>query len=403
VPSGHPDLVNAIVEEIQTVGPISFARFMDLALYHPQFGYYMRFGDKADAEQGKGRIGEDRLGWAGDFYTSSDVHPVLARALAGQIDQMDDLLGRPDPLTMIEMGAGKGVFARDFLAACANMRSRLFDRLRYVIIERSPAMQAAQQDSLSEWLIKPGRVAWLNGLADLGIESVEGVLFSNELVDAFPVHRIKVEQGEPREVFVAYEGGRFCERLRPLSMPELGDYLGSLAAMGIPLQEGAHAEINLRAIEWIKDVARIIRCGFVVTIDYGHTAQDLYGPDRQCGTLLCYYHHMASDNPYERVGLQDMTAHVDFTGVAAAGEAAGLQVTGFTNQMSFLMGLGVEQMLESLEPGSREFQSVIQLLRPEGMGRTFKILVQHKGIDAPGLDGLRYKPFFGSALAGTAR
>ena len=142
--------------------------------------------------------------------------------------------------------------------------------------------------------------------------------------------------------------------------------------------------------------------GFVITIDYGHTAQDFYGPDRPKGTFLCYYSQMASESPYSRVGLQDMTAHVDFTSLAVTGQEAGLHVTGFTNQMSFLMGLGVEQMLESLEPGSAEFQSIIQLLRPEGMGRTFKILIQHRGITEPQLDGLQFKPFFGSALAATA-
>jgi SAM-dependent MidA family methyltransferase len=146
-------------------------------------------------------------------------------------------------------------------------------------------------------------------------------------------------------------------------------------------------------------VARALKRGIVITIDYGHTAQDLYGPDRRRGTLLCYHHQMAAETPYERVGLQDMTAHVDFTSLATAGEQAGLHVTGFTNQMSFLMGLGVERLIESLEPGSAEFQSVVQLLRPEGMGRTFKILIQHKGMAEPALDGLKFKPFFGSVLA----
>jgi SAM-dependent MidA family methyltransferase len=135
-----------------------------------------------------------------------------------------------------------------------------------------------------------------------------------------------------------------------------------------------------------------------MTIDYGHLAHDLYGPERKKGTLLCYYHHMASDDPYRRVGLQDMTAHVDFSTLAAVGEAEDLHVTGFTNQMSFLTSLGVERVLESLEPGSAEFQSVLQLLRPNGMGSTFKILIQHKGMEKPELDGLRFKPFFQAAI-----
>lgn len=140
----------------------------------------------------------------------------------------------------------------------------------------------------------------------------------------------------------------------------------------------------------------------MITIDYGHTAQDLYGPGRKQGTLLCYYHQTASEDPYSRVGEQDMTAHVDFTSLATVGEENGLSTTGFTNQMSFLMGLGVEQMLEAMQPESREFFAAIQLLRPEGMGRTFKVLIQHKGIAKPTLDGLTFQPFFGEALTTTA-
>lgn len=152
----------------------------------------------------------------------------------------------------------------------------------------------------------------------------------------------------------------------------------------------------------MKEVARVMGRGVVLTIDYGHTAPDLYGPDRARGTLLCYWKQLTSEDPYTRVGLQDMTAHVDFTALATVGDEAGLRVTGFTNQMSFLMSLGVERMLEPLEPGSKEFQEIVQLLRPDGMGRTFKILIQHKGMPEPQLDGLRYKPFFGSALGITA-
>jgi SAM-dependent MidA family methyltransferase len=148
----------------------------------------------------------------------------------------------------------------------------------------------------------------------------------------------------------------------------------------------------------MEQVAERIDRGFVVTIDYGHTAQDLYGPDRKDGTFLCYYQQLTGDVPYLRIGQQDMTAHVDFTSLASAGAAAGLSVTGFTNQMSFLMGLGVEGMIGQLDPESPEFGAAIQLLKPEGMGRTFKILVQHRGIEQPNLDGLKFKPFFGSAL-----
>ena len=149
----------------------------------------------------------------------------------------------------------------------------------------------------------------------------------------------------------------------------------------------------------MRHVASSMNRGVVVTIDYGHSADDLYGSERSKGTLLCYSSQMASEDPYVRVGFQDMTAHVDFTTLATVGEEAGLSVTGFTNQMSFLMGLGVEEMITRLTPESPEFRAALHLLKPEGMGRTFKILVQHKGIESPVLDGLTFRPFFGSALS----
>ena len=395
---GHSELVADIIREIQTSGPISFARFMELALYHPTFGYYMRFVDKTDAEQPAGGLGEDRIGWSGDYYTSCDVSPVLAHSVAKQILQMDELLGRPDPFTIIEMGAGKGMLARDVLTSCRAVSETICKRLRYVIIERSPVMQASQQRLLAPWIGEQGCVTWLGSLAELPTEHIDGVVLSNELVDAFPVHRVRIVDGEPWEVWVDYVDGRFCERLQPCSTPELQAYLQRLAAQDVVPAEGACADINVQAISWMNEVARVLRRGFVLTIDYGHLAHDLYGPERTKGTLLCYYHHMASDDPYQRVGLQDMTAHVDFSTLAAVGEAEDLHITGFTNQMSFMTSLGIERMLESLEPGSAEFQSIVQVLRPNGMGSTFKILIQHKGIEKPELDGLRFKPFFQAAI-----
>jgi SAM-dependent MidA family methyltransferase len=387
IPIGHPDLVSEIISEIHSSGPMTFARFMELALYHPKFGYYTRATEP-----------EERIGWSGDYYTSFDVHPIFAGTLARQIRQVDEELGSPDPFTVIEMGPGKGLLARDFLAACEKDSPRLFARLRYVLIERSPVMIAEQRQVLAPWLVY-GNVSWLNGLNELADGSLTGVLLSNELVDAFPVHRIRTVQGEPKELYVAEADGRFVEQTGPLSTPALAHYLARLAALDITLPEGYTTEINLDAIAWMKEVARVMGRGVVLTIDYGHTAQDLYGPDRARGTLLGYWKQLTSEDPYTRVGLQDLTAHVDFTALAAAGDEAGLRVTGFTNQMSFLMSLGVEQTLESFEPGSKEFQSILQLFRPDGMGRTFKILVQHKGMPEPQLDGLKFKPFFGSVLA----
>ncbi len=360
---------------------------MELALYNPQFGYYTRPPES----------GTERIGWSGDFYTSSDVHPILGQALAKQARQLDQLLGHPDPFTVVEMGPGKGLLAKHFLSACRSREQDSFSqRLRYVLIERSPAMRALQQANLLHGLVEPGRITWVESLESLGADSVVGLFFSNELPDAFPVHRIQVDQGQIRELYVDYDGTRFIERLQPPSSPDLQDYLTRL---NLSLPDGYQTEINLDAVRWMAQVARAIDRGLAITIDYGHTAQDLYGPDRAKGTLLCYYSQMTNEEPYVRVGQQDMTAHVDFSTLATVGEDHGLHVTGFTNQMSFLMGLGVEEMIAHMDPEGPEFRAAIHLLRPEGMGRTFKVLIQHKGIAAPTLDGLTFKPFFGTALA----
>ena len=384
---GHPELIAAISSEIIRNGPIPFVRFMELALYHPQFGYYMRQPDGADHE---------RIGWSGDFYTSSDVYPILGRALAAQARQMDELVGCPTPFMIVEMGAGKGFLARDCLSAIHAEQDDFASRVRYVLIERSPAMQALQRQHLAPWLHEPGLVTWIEGLDALAPQSVTGLFFSNELVDAFPVHRIHVTTGQTEELCVDYRDGQFVECLKPLSTTALAQYLQKLHTTW---PEGYRTEVNLHAMDWMEQVAQRINRGFVVTIDYGHTAHDLYGPERKNGTFLCYFQQLTNEDPFIRVGEQDMTAHVDFSSLAATGENQGLHVTGFTNQMSFLLGLGVEEMIGELEPESQEFQAALHLLKPDGMGRTFKVLVQHKGLSHPELDGLKFKPFFGSALA----
>jgi SAM-dependent MidA family methyltransferase len=388
VTNGYPELVAAISSEITRNGPIPFVRFMELALYHPLHGYYMRQSDGVEHE---------RIGWSGDFYTSSDVHPILGRAIAGQARQMDEVLGCPAPFTIVEMGAGKGLLARDCLASIHEDQDDFASRVRYVLIERSPVMRNLQRQNLAPWLRTPGLVTWIDSLDGLSPQGVTGLLFSNELIDAFPVHRVQVKDGRTEELYVDYRDGRFVECLKPLSTAELAHYLQRLNTV---LPEGYRTEVNLLAMDWMEQVGRRMDRGFVLTVDYGHTAQDLYGSDRKDGTFLCYFGQQANDDPFIRVGEQDMTAHVDFSSLASVGETQGLYVTGFTNQMSFLMGLGAEEMIGRLEPESPAFRAAIHLLKPNGMGSIFKVLVQHKGIGRPQLDGLKFKPFFGSALAG---
>jgi SAM-dependent MidA family methyltransferase len=385
VSTGHPELIAAIASEIAASGPIPFARFMELALYHPQFGYYMRSPE----------LMQKRIGWRGDFYTSSDVHPILGQALAKQAEQMYRLLGQPHPFTIVEMGPGKGLLAKHILTTCAQRYGSFFQHLRYVLIDQSPTMCALQRQNLAPWLNRSDLVTWVDALERVPSQSVIGLFLSNELVDSFPVHRVQVTAKGIEELWVDYRSGRFVECLGKPSTDALVHYLGQVSA---DWQEGYRAEVNLQASKWIKQVAQRLDHGFLLTIDYGHTARDLYRPDRTGGTFLCYSRQSVNEQPFLRVGEQDMTAHVDFTSLVLTGEEHGLRTTGFTNQLSFLMGLGAEHMIEQLEPDSPEFKAAIHLLRPNGMGTTFKVLVQHKGIVNLELDGLKYKPFFGSAL-----
>lgn len=383
--AGHPELVAAIASEVIASGPIPFARFMELALYHPQLGYYMRSSEPV----------AERIGWKGDFYTSSDVHPILGHALAKQAEQMDRLLGQPTSFTLVEMGPGKGLLAGHILSTCQRDYPALFHRLRYILIERSPAMREAQRIHLAPWLQRPDLITWVDDLASIPPHSLTGLCLSNELVDSFPVHRIQLTAHGLEELWVDYRDGRFVECLKPLSSDRLAAHLRHI---GSDWTEGYRTEVNLQAVDWMTQVAQRLARGFVVTIDYGHTVQDLYSIDRKRGTFLCYRHHAVHENPFLHVGEQDMTAHVDFSSLATAGEEQGLQTTGFTNQMSFLMGLGIEQMLTGLSQDSPELTAAIQLLKPNGMGTTFKVLVQHKAVPNPKLEGLQYQPFFRSAL-----
>ncbi|HEX5543896.1 MAG TPA: SAM-dependent methyltransferase [Nitrospira sp.] len=383
--TGHPELIAAIASEIAASGPIPFVRFMELALYHQQFGYYMRSPEPP----------QERIGRRGDFYTSSDVHPILGQALAKQAEQMYRVLGQPHPFTIVEMGPGKGLLAKHILTTCAHRYRSFFQHLRYVLVDRSPAMRELQHRNLTPWLDRPDLLAWVDDLADVAPQGLTGLFFSNELVDSFPVHRVQVTAKGVKELWVDYRDGRFVECLMPLSSDTLAH---RLRLVSIDWPEGYRTEINLRASEWMKQVAQHVDRGFVLTIDYGHTAQDLYRSDRKDGTFLCYFRQSVNEEPFLRVGEQDMTAHVDFSSLAAIGEEQKLHMTGFTNQMSFLMGLGVEQMIAELEQDSPQFKAAIHLLRPNGMGTTFKVLIQHKGLKDPELDGLQYKPFFDSAL-----
>ena len=340
-----------------------------------------------------------RIGWTGDFYTASDVHPLLAQCLAKQIQEIDDLLGCPSQLTVVEMGPGKGLLAREILRALEKNTSTLASRLTYQLIERSPVMKCIQERNLNEFTENGWSIEWASSLTEFDAQTVTGVIFSNEFVDALPVHRVKMTGSVLKEVFVDYQDGEFCERLDDFSVSEIGDYFAGIERKW---SEGYCTEVHVESVRWMKDVAHVLQRGVVLTIDYGHTEQDYYESSRNGGTLLCYHRHSASTNPYVRVGEQDITAHVNFTALAKSGSRSGLSVTGFTNLINFLLGLGADQMLAELDPESKEMQSAIQFLRPQSMGQTFKVLVQHKEVESPTLQGLRFRPFFREALLGAS-
>ncbi len=376
--SGNPELIAKIADRIMRDGPIDFATYMEMVLYDTEHGYYES---------------EGAIGWTGDFYTSEDLHPIYGEMIGRQLLEATQLIAANGLATIVEMGSGRGVLCRDILAFLERENSDIRSRIRYVLIERSARMIEHQRDLLQPFLSAGWPVSWRSGLDTFLPEGIEGIVFSNELVDAFPVHRIVARDGELKECFVSYEQGRFVEvEDEPLTVVS-GHVRRFIDGRGITLEEGVRTEANLDAVDWMQSVASVLKKGIVVTVDYGYPAYELYSSQRPDGTLLCYVRHQVSDDPYVAVGHQDMTAHVDFTALATVGQGSGLELTGFTNQQSFLLGLGVaEHMTESDE------ESVAQLIHPEGLGRTHKVLIQHTGMPAPTLSGLKYRPFFNSSL-----
>jgi SAM-dependent MidA family methyltransferase len=290
-----------------------------------------------------------------------------------------------EPVTVVEMGAGRGLLAADLLAAMADRWPDERDRPAYVAVELGPHHETAAP------------VRRCRTLADaVPAAGLIGIVLSNELVDAMPVHRVIMRNGRLMERYVTLADDRLTEVVDAPSTTALVDYFDRL---DVVLPDGFETEVNLRALEWMADVGRSLRRGFVLTIDYGHTAEERYAPARRHGTLAGYAGHRRMENPYERIGRQDLTAHVDFSALVRTGRSVGLEPAGFTDQASFLMGLGVAELaqarLDRLEDVRREVElaAVKMLLAPDGMGRAFKVLIQYKGLAPSPLRGLTFRPF----------
>ena len=351
---------------------MSFFAFMTACLYEPGLGYYTSPGRKVGAE--------------GDFYTSSNVHAVFGRLIAREICQMWRVMGSPGDFQIVEPGAANGRLATDILDAIAELAPELYQVVTYRLIEAEPTLAATQAVMLGSHLPK---AVW-SSPAEMasGAFHFTGVLVSNELIDAIPVHLVEMTKTGLCEVMVSAGGDAFEELLAAPSTPAIPQYLERI---GVVLQEGQRAEIHLAALEWLKGAATALQRGFIITIDYGYLADELYGPMRQNGTLLCYYRHAIEEDPYIRVGLQDMTTHVDFSSMMRYGEELGLATVWYGEQYRFLMAAGMMAEVMALEAQEiREEEqlktrlNLKKLLLPDGgMGDTFKVLIQSKGIENP--------------------
>jgi SAM-dependent MidA family methyltransferase len=372
-------LTRAIISRIRQKGRITFREFMNLCLYHPSYGYYCSEGEK--------------IGKRGDYYTSPCVHPIFGQLIAKQIYQMWVLMGRKSSFGIVEFGSGKGLLCHDILCYLRKEKPDFFGSLSYQMVETNPFFRREGENLLLENGLGE-KVQWVVP-KELESENfrVRGCVLSNELIDSFPVHVVTFRDGRLREIYVTCGNGEFREEIGDLSSGKLQSYFEKL---GIVLDEGQRSEVNLMALDWMEMVGRMLTKGFVITIDYGYEAEVLYSPVRRNGTLLCYYRQTWHDNPFERIGRQDITSHVDFTSLMNKGREVELVEVGLTTQYRFLIGLGllkeaqrfIGENQDSLE-GIRSRLAMKTLILPDGgMGDTFKVLIQHKGLDNPQLDGL---------------
>jgi SAM-dependent MidA family methyltransferase len=352
-------LTETIRKEIEAGGGrIDFARFMELALYAPGQGYYV--------------AGAAKLGGEGDFVTAPEISPLFARTLARQIAELLERTGGD----VLELGGGSGILATDLL-----LELRSLDRLprRYLMLEISPQLAQRQQSTIERRLPELAtRIEWLTALP----ENFEGVVIANEVLDALPVHLVAWRQDGLYERGVGWKDG-FVWSERPLPPGALRD-----AAEAAGVEAETISEISLAAPALVRTLSGALRKGALLLIDYGFGRREYYHPQRSRGTLMCHYRHRAHDDPFFLPGLQDLTAHVDFTVVAEAGIDAGLKLLGYTTQAQFLINSGITQLLEqqSEDAAASRFAltaGVQKLLSPAEMGELFKVIALGRGICGP--------------------
>jgi SAM-dependent MidA family methyltransferase len=388
------ELAGIIRDEIGREGPLTFARYMELALYHPALGYYAGGGS-----------GREPVGWGGDYFTSGDVHPLWGWAIARRLHQMWLALGHPARFDVVEPGAGRGLLAREVWRYAVEREPAWAQTLSYTLVDRAPAgssLRVAREERLRAELAAIAPVAiertrWSDALP----AGTVGCVVSNELADALPAHVLEKRGGTLREVYVTVDAptGGFIETLGEPSSPEVAGYLDRYRAPWRRYPDGWRAEVCLAAEDWMRTVAASVERGYALTIDYGDTARRLYTPERRHGTLATYSRHHFGDQALAQPGRRDLTAHVNFSALVLAGWAGGLRLEELTTQAAFLERQGIRAEAEAL--GRRLYPAaeterwtdrgqadllrrkglagaVATLLNPHGLGG-FRVLMQRRG------------------------
>ena len=351
---------------------ITFAEYMDLVLYHPEYGYYS--SPVVD------------IGKKGDFFTSVALGKDFGELLAIQLQEMWQKLGYPKLFTVVEMGAGNGNLAKDILSYWSSNNPEIIAHLQYIIVEKSLSLKQIQQRALQEF----------NGRIDLKWQSWEyllddslvGCCFSNELIDAFAVHQVMIDNDKLQEIYLTVENDSIKEIQDDVSTEYIYKYFDLVAIdwTNKDYPKNYRTEVNLAALDWLNTVSKKLQQGYILTIDYGYPAVKYYHPQRSQGTLQCYYQHRRHNNPYVNLGQQDITAHIDFTALENQGKLVDLETLGLTKQGMFLMALGIGDRLNDLSSGKYNVMEILQrrdalhqLINPMGLG-DFGVLIQGKNL-----------------------
>jgi len=367
IQANSEQLKTTIINRIKLAGSrLNFADYMQLALYAPGQGYYVS--------------GAQKFGKAGDFVTAPQISALYSKCLAKQISQVLAVI--PDG-NILEFGAGTGIMAADILIELEKLNQL---PQKYWILELSPELIQRQQQTLSNkapHLLD--NIAWLDALPK---QTFNGVILANEVLDAMPVHLVQLHDSKNhQEYYVSEENDQLGWQLGELSHPKLANAIEKITHhLPEPLPAHYQTEINLQLTGWINSLSDILHQGVALLVDYGFPRHEYYHPDRSQGTLMCHFQHHAHGNPLILPGVQDMTAHVDFTSVAESAVDAGFSIMGYTNQAYFLLGCGIEQFLLKIDSNDTKTylqysQQIKKLTMPNEMGELFKCIALGKNMD----------------------